>query len=395
MSQVMLGRLVRVSPISGVGALVKRMRLSHRWLVLGWLSVIAGFLVLSYYSVIAGWMLAYVARATSGALYGLTADGAGALFSSLVQDPEKQLFWHSLFIAMTMLAVVRGVRHGLEPVIRYVVPAMLGLLVVLVIYSASVGAFGRAVDALIVPDFTRLTGEGILVALGDAFFSLGLGAGAMMMYGAFLPENVSIARLSVAVALLDTAAAVLGGLVVLPLLFDGGNELVGGVGLVFQVIAVAFDPLPLGGLMRSLFFTMLVLVAWMSAIALIEPVIAWLVETREITRFRAAMLSGIVLWQIGVVMILSFNYWKFSFSILGQEKALGLLDITLIITSNLMLPACGILFAVFAGWALTTHMTREAMAMRSPCAYDIWLWLTRLAVPAGLLLILFNMRLFI
>ena len=113
------------------------------------------------------------------------------------------------------------------------------------------------------------------------------------------------------------------------------------------------------------------------------------------SRFRAATLSGLALWLVGVTMILSFNYWKFSFSILGQEKTLGLLDIMLIITTNLMLPASGILFAVFAGWVLTTHMTHEAMAMRSPCSYDIWLWLTRLAVPAGVLLIVFNMRLFI
>ncbi len=395
MAQVMLGRLARLSPVNAVATLVKRHRLSHRWLGLGWLAVLAGFLVLSYFSVIAGWIVAYVVRALSGALYGLTSDGAGAVFASLVRDPEKQLFWHSLFIIMTMLVVARGVRHGLDPVVRYAVPLMLGLFVVLMIYSSSVGALVQAAGALLVPDFNRLTGDGILTALGDSFFSLGLGTGVMMMYGAYLPAHASVARVSAVVVGMDVLVGIVAAFVVLPLLFNTGSELVGGAELVFQVVAVAFDPLPLGGIARLLFFILLALVAWLSAIALIEPMVAWLVESREISRARAALYCGALLWLLGLMMILSFNYWKFSFSVLGQTKSLGLLDILVILTSNIMLPISAILSSLFAGWALSSSLTQEAMALRSPCTYDIWLWSVRVLVPLCLLLVLFNMRLFL
>ena len=395
MAQLLLGQVERKSPINGIAALIRRGRLTQRWKIVGWLAVISGFLVLSYFSVVGGWMLAYVLRALSGALYGLTVDGAGELFSTLMRDPEKQLFWYSLFLVMTLVVVARGVRHGLEAVARYAVPGMIGLLAILAIYSASVGAFSQAAAALLVPDFNRLSGEGILTALGDAFFSLGLGTGMMIMYGAYLPPQVSIARVAAIVVAADVLAAVLGAFVVLPLMFDAGGELAGDAVLVFQVMAVAFDPLPLGGVMRTLFFVSLVLVTWMSCIALLEPVVAWLVESRNLSRTRAVLICGAVLWLLGLMLILSFSYWKFSFSVFGESKSFGMFDVLSILTTNMVLPISAIFSALFVGWALTSHMTRASMALRSPCTYDIWLWLVRVGVPVWLLVILFNTRLFL
>ena len=395
MAQLLLGRLERKSPINGIAALIRRGRLTQRWMVLGWLAIMSGLLVLAYFSVVGGWMLAYVLRALSGALYGLTVDGAGELFSTLMRDPEKQLFWYSLFLIMTLLVVARGVRHGLEAAVRYAVPGILGLLVILAVYSASVGAFSPAAAALLVPDFNRLSGEGILTALGDAFFSLGLGTGVMIMYGAYLPPQASIARVATMVVAADVLAAVLGAFVVLPLMFDAGGEPAGDAVLVFQVMAVAFDPLPLGGVMRVLFFVLLVLVAWMSCIALLEPVVAWLVESRNVSRTRAALMCGALLWLLGLMLILSFGYWKFAFSIFGEIKSFGMFDVFSILTTNMLLPITAILSAIFAGWALTSSMTRASMALRSPCTYDIWLWLVRVGVPLWLLVVLFNARLFV
>ena len=395
MAQLLLGRLERKSPINGVAALIRRGRLTQHWRVFGWLAVMSGLLVLSYFSVVGGWMLAYVLRAFSGALYGLTVDGAGELFSTLMRDPEKQLFWFSLFLIMTLLVVARGVRHGLEAVVRYAVPGMLGLLTILAIYSASVGAFSQAAAALWVPDFNRLSGEGILTALGDAFFSLGLGTGAMIMYGAYLPPQVSIARMAATVVAADVLAAVLSAFVVLPLMLDAGGELAGDAVLVFQVMAVAFDPLPLGGVMRVLFFVFLVLVAWMSCIALVEPVVAWWVESYSLSRTRAVLMCGAMLWLLGLMLILSFSYWKFSFSVLGEIKSFGMFDVLSLLTTNILLPVTAILSALFVGWAVTSPVTRASMALRSPCTYDIWLWLVRVGVPVWLLVVLFNARLFL
>jgi len=390
--QLMLGRLGRLSPINTVRDLIQRARLSHGWLWLGVLTVAVGFLILSYYSVIAGWLLAYVARSAAGVLSGLNADSAGNVFSAFVDDPEKQLFWHSLFMVMTMVVVGRGVRHGFEAVIKFIVPMLLVLLVLLAVYAAVVGDIAHCVDYFFVPNFLKLSGRGVLTALGDAFFSLGLGAGAMMMYGAYLPAHTSIARVAALVVLIDTATAVISGVAVLPVLYAGSGAPAQGPELVFRALTVSFDALPFGGLMRLVFFVLLVLVAWTSSIALAEPAVAWLIESRSMSRFRATIVSGTCAWLLGIVTILSFNQWKFSFRLLGVTKLLGLFDVLQVLTSSFMMPMIGMLSALFSAWVLTTVMTREALAMRSPCTYDAWLWLTRLAVPAWLLIVFFNMR---
>lgn len=393
--QLMAGRLGRLSPVNTVRDLIKRGRHSRGWLWLGALSVAVGFLVLSYYSVIAGWLLAYVARSAAGVLNGLNADSAASVFSAFVRAPEKQMFWHSLFMVMTMVVVGRGVRHGLEAVARFVVPALLILLVLLAVYSLTVGDVVHCVHYFFVPDFLKLSGKGVLTALGDAFFSLGLGTGAMMMYGAYLPGHTSIVRVAALVVLIDTAAAVVAGVAVLPILYASGGTPAEGPALVFQALAVSFDTLPFGESVRVLFFVLLVLVSWMSSIALAEPFVAWLIESRGMTRFRASVYSGMAAWLLGMVMILSFNRWKFSFNVLGVKKTLGMFDVTEVLTSSLMMPVIGVLAALFCAWALSKVMTREALAMRSPCTYDAWLWLTRLAVPLWVLIVFANMRLFL
>ncbi|MHB8454194.1 MAG: sodium-dependent transporter [Acidiferrobacterales bacterium] len=392
--ELMLGRLGRLSPVNTIRDLIRRARLSHGWLWLGALSVVSGFLVLSYYSVIAGWLLAYVARSAGGVLNGLNADSAASTFSAFVDDPEKQLFWHSLFMVMTMAVVARGVRYGLESVTRIVVPVLLVLLVLLAIYAAVVGDIVHCVDYFFVPNFLKLSGKGVLTALGDAFFSLGLGVGVMMMYGAYLPVNTSIARAAALVVLIDTITAIVAGVAVLPVLYSGGGTPAEGPALAFRALTVSFDALPLGALMRLVFFVLLVLVAWTSSIALAEPVVAWLIESRGMNRARASIVTGLCAWFLGIITILSFNQWKFSFQLFGITKSLGLFDVMEVLTSSFLMPVTGMLAAIFSAWVLSTVMTRETLAMRSQCTYDAWLWLTRLAVPAWLLIVFFNMRIF-
>jgi neurotransmitter:Na+ symporter, NSS family len=395
MTQVMLGRLGRQSPVGTMRHLVRRARVSHRWVIAGGLSVAVAFLILSYYSAIAGWLLAYLVRAVLGGLAGQSPDGAGALFAALIRDPEKQLFWYSLFIFLTMVVTARGVRQGIEVAAKVAVPVLLGLLVVLAVYAVSVGELNQSLRLFLAPDFTRLSGIGLLTALGDAFFSLGLGVGVMLLYGAYLPADVPIARVSVLVVAIDCVAGILGGLIVFPVALAAGPETQAGAGLVFQSLVVAFDGLPGGGLLRVLFFFMLVLVAWMSSIAFAELVVAWLVERFALTRVRAAALTGAAAWVMGVATILSFNYWRFTFPAFGQIKTYGFFDLLQILTSSIMLPVIGLLLALFGGWVLKPATTREILNLRSPCAYDAWLWLTRLAVPVWMLIVLVNMRLYL
>lgn len=391
-SEAMLGRAGRCSPISAMRRLGERSRADPNWVLLGGITVCAGFLIFTYLSVIASWTIAYSFRSAVGVFDGQTLDGVGSLFTAFVKDPEKQLFWHALFIAMTMVVVARGVKAGLEPVIKVVMPLMFILLFVLLGYVTTLEDFELAVEAMLYPDFTKLSWLSVLTAMGHAFFSLGLGVGAVMMYGAFLSETVSIPKVSVMVALIDTVVAVLAGIIVFSILFAGNMENASGPGLLFQTIPVAFDNIGQGRIMATLFFILLVVVAWMTAIALVEPAMTWLEEVIDMQRPKAALLCGLSAWGLGIMTILSFNVWAFSFKYFGVDKKLGFFDVIQILTSNFLLPIGGILIALFSGWVLSHDVARRQHGARSPCAFDAWKWVVRIIVPALLLIISFNIR---
>lgn len=388
MSEVLLGRIGRGSPVAVFRDLGRPTPAGVRWVVVGGIGVLGGFLILTYLSVIAAWALGYFVRSVLGVFDGLTADGVASIFAGMVRDPEKQLFWHSGFVAATMLVAVRGVRRGLEPAVKLLVPLLFVLLLVLLAYSVALGGFDDAAAFLFAPDFTKLSPMVWLTALAHLFFSLGLGMGLMLMYGAYLKSEASVARVALTVVGLDTFTAIAGALIVFSVLFAGSVEPAAGPGLVFQAIPLAFDHLPLGRWFASIFFGLLVIVALLTAIGLVEPALVWLHERFGLERRRAVVACGLIAWAFGIVVILSFNYWQFSFRFLGVEKKLGAFDLLQIVTAYGMLPLTGLLIAVFAGWMLGKERARTELGLRSPCVFDMWLWLARLVIPA-LLLVLF------
>ncbi|BAU48998.1 transporter [Sulfurifustis variabilis] len=388
-SEVLLGRMGRGSPVAVFRDLGRSTRAGVRWVVVGGIGVLGGFLIFTYLSVIAGWALGYFVRSVLGVFDGLTADGVASVFANMVNDPEKQLFWHSAFVVATMLVAARGVRRGLEPAVKLLVPLLFVLLLVLLTYSAALGGFDDAAAFLFVPDFTRLSPMVWLAALAHLFFSLSLGMGLMLVYGAYLKSEASVPRVALTVVGLDTFASVAGAVIVFAVLFAGGVEPAAGPGLVFQAIPLAFDHLPLGRWFASIFFGLLVVVALLTAMGLVEPALVWLHERFGLERRRAVVLCGIIAWALGLVVILSFNHWQFSFRFLGVEKRLGAFDLLQIVTAYGMLPLTGLLVAVFAGWMLGAERVRTELGMRSPCVFDMWLWLVRLVIPALLLVLFF------
>ncbi|MDH3309673.1 MAG: sodium-dependent transporter [Gammaproteobacteria bacterium] len=391
MAEFALGRSGRASPIGTFRYLTRRAHANPLWKLVGWMGVLSVFLILSYLSVIAGWVIAYLVRSAFGVFAGLTADGMNAQFAHMVRDPERQLFWHTLFMIVTMLMVARGVRHGLEAVVRYAVPLLLGLLLGLTIYVATTDAFRHATTVFFTPDFGKLTGMGVLAAMSHAFFSLGLGAGAMLMYGAYLSVEVRILRLSFNVVGIDTLTSLAVTLVILSLLSAGNVELSSGPSLVFQSLPLAFDHIPYGRLLIVVFFVLLVMAALTSAIALAEPVMVWLSEQFGMSLRRSALLCGLGAWSLGVATILSFHDWAFSFKVFGVVKKLGFFDIMQLLTAHVLLPVSGILMAFFAGWALKPDMLREVLHLRPAWLYFVWLWLIRVVIPGLLLLVLIKL----
>ncbi len=384
MAEVMLGRRGRQSPINTMATLAAEEGRPAVWSLLGWFGVVAGFLILSYYSVIAGWALSYVFRAASGMFQGATADGISSIFTSLVTDPEKLLAWHTLFMVATMIIVARGVKHGLEKAVSYLMPSLFVLLIILLFYSMSTGYFAQGVEFLFKPDFSKLTSESILTAMGHAFFTLSLGMGAIMVYGSYLPKDTSISKASMLIAGADTMVALMAGLVIFPIVFANSLEPGAGPGLIFQTLPIAFGQMDAGVLIGTLFFVLLVFAAWSSSISLIEPAVAWLVENRGMNRIYASVFIGIVTWFIGIGTLLSFNLWS-------EKRLFGLNFFELLdyLTANIMLPLGGLFIAIFAGWLMRVESSKSELRT-SESGYNIWLVLVRVVAPVAVMLVFLN-----
>ncbi len=386
MAEVMLGRRGRQNPVNSLSSLASEEDRHPAWKYLGWTGVIAGFLILSYYSVIAGQALAYVFRSFSGVFEGVTAAGSQSIYTALTSDPERLLAWHTVFIVLTMVVVSRGVKGGLEKLIRFIMPALFVLLLVLVGYAANTGDyFSQGLHFLFNPDFSKLSDDSILTAMGHAFFTLSLGMGAIMVYGSYLPKNTSIAKASITIAIADTLVALLAGMAIFPLVFANGLETGAGPGLIFETLPIAFGHMAGGSLFGGLFFLLLVFAAWSSAISLIEPAIAWLVENKNVSRRRASVYAGFATWLLGLLTVFSFNIGKDW--ILFGKTMFELLDY---LTANIMLPLGGLAIAIFAGWLMKQSSTEEELAINKTIHYKVWQVLIRYVTPIAVIIVFLN-----
>jgi len=384
MSEILIGRRGRRNPIATMELLGKEEGSSGNWRLVGSMGVLAGILILSYYSVIAGWTLAYVLKSASGVFVGANAETVGAEFSSFVGNWKTIGFFHTLFMALAIFVVARGVERGLEQAVRFMVPALLVLMLVLLGYSMSSGYFGQGVAFMFTPDFDKLTWDSVLAALGQAFFTLSIGMGAIMAYGAYLPEETSITGASAAVVTADTAIAILAGLAIFPLVFANGLDPADGPGLVFQTLPLAFGQMPGGVFFSTIFFVLLAFAAWTSAIGLMEPAVAWIVEHYNRTRAQATVTIGVLIWAIGFGTVLSFN-------VLADKTFLAgtVFDNIDYLTSNIMLPLGGLLITIFAGWVMCRNSSSDELGSAGTL-YKAWRLLARFVAPIGILFVLIN-----
>ena len=376
MAEVMVGRRGRQSPINTMITLAKEENANSHWKWLGWSGVLAGFLILSYYSVIAGWTLSYILDSARGTFTGMDGKAVESVFNNLIGSPGALVFWHSLFMVLTMIVVARGVQQGLEKAIRFLMPALFVLLVIMVGYALSTDAFGKGISFLFTPDFSKITTEGVIKAMGQAFFTLSLGMGAIMIYGSYMPHDASIAKTSITVAMCDTGVALLAGIAIFPIVFANGLEPGAGPGLVFVTLPIAFGQMPGGVFFGTVFFVLLTFAAWSSSISLIEPFVAWLVENKGMTRNRASIISGLITWVVGLGTVFSFNIW--ADATLGGKTFFDWLDY---LTSNIMLPLGGLLIGVFAAWIIKKQSSVDELGLGDGMAYNVWNVLTRYFTP--------------
>lgn len=387
MTEVMLGRRARRSPIGAMRYNSETETGGHRWGVVGIIATVTAFIILSFYSVVAGWALPFVVHAVGGAFTGASAEEIGGLFGSLVSSPGELTIWHTLFMLLTVGVSAAGVRAGVERAVRWLMPALAVMLLLLVGYNVANGAMGEAVAFLFQPDFSKLSAEGMLAAMGHSFFTLSLASGAMMAYGSYLPGNASIARASVTVAIMDTVIALTAGLAIFPIVFGNGLEPGAGPGLVFQTLPIAFGKMPGGVFFGTLFFVLLVVAAWTSSLSMLESQAAWL-EEKGLSRSTGAIVAGVAAWLVGMTTVFSLNIWS-DFAPLDAVpmfEGKTLFDIYDFLTANIFMPLGGLLMAVFAGWVMSRKASAEALGMPE-WLYRVWLVIMRFVAPAAILVI--------
>ena len=385
LAEVYLGKRGRLNPIASIKYISEKENRSRNWQVIGLIGILAGILILSYYAVIAGWTMAYSVRTAFGTLNNIDAVGAATMFENLISDPERLLAWHTIFMIITTVVVARGVKSGLESAVVRLMPALLVLLLALVIFSSIEGKFYDGLRFMLYPDFSQVTWKTVFVAMGQAFFSLSLGMGALMVYGSYLSSDISIPQTCVIIALLDTIVALLAGLAIFPIVLSSGLEMTQGPGLIFQTLTVAFATMPGGQLFGTLFFILLIFAAWTSSISLIEPMIIWLIEKYNITRIRAATIAATFAWLIGIGTILSFN--------IGAEiKIFNMTIFELLdyLTSNILLPMGGIMITIFVGWLVAKENIDVELEIKSNILRFIWYFSARIVAPIAVIFVMLN-----
>ena len=377
-AETMLGRRSQRNPIETMELLTEEAGADKNWHYLGWMGVVAGLLILSYYSVIAGWASAYVLKAFTGSFFDADAAQIRQLFDEFIASPIQLIFWHSAFMLATMLIVVRGVNKGLEKAVQYLMPTLFILLFLLVAYAMTTDSYFQGLKFLFIPDFSKLTSGSILTAMGHAFFTLSLGMGAIMVYGSYLPKNISIAKTTLLIAGADTVVALLAGIAIFPIVFANNLQPDSGPGLIFQTLPIAFGAMTGGWLMGISFFVMLVIAALTSSISLVEPAVAWLVENKNFSRQKACLWTGLSTWLLGIGSIFSFNVW--ANVKLFDRSIFQLLDY---LTANLMLPIGGFSIAIFAGWIMSRQSSEQELKMPTVQSYQIWKILISYVAPSA------------
>ncbi len=385
MAELLIGRRGKMSPINSIRNLAKAEGAARLWGWIGGINVLAVFVIMSFYSVIAGWAIAYIPKAATGVLQGLSGAEADALFDDLLASPGQMAFFHGVFIGLTIFIVGQGVQKGIERAVKFLMPSLFVLLLVLVGYAAVKGDFAGAVAFLFQADFSKIDANVLLSAIGQAFFSVSVAMGLLISYGSYLNKEINITRAAIIIAGADTLVALLAGLVIFPLVFANGLDAAEGPGLLFVTLPIAFGNMPAGALFGTVFFALILVSAVTSSIAGFEPIVAWADEHRGMKRGLSALIIGIAAWLVGLLTVFSFNLWGDFYPLDAFEsfKGKSMFDLLAYFTNDLMLPLGGALLAIFAGWVMSRDNTREELGLPDGPVYAIWLLLVRYLCPVA------------
>jgi NSS family neurotransmitter:Na+ symporter len=340
------------------------------WGRFGFLSVVAPFLILSYYGVIAGWTVHYAFTSLTGSLF--TSRDYTNTFTTFAGS-YLPLFWQLLIMVATGVVVAKGIAGGIEKFNKVLIPGFAIILVVLMIHSLTLPNAGAGVEFFLKPDFSKLTAESALVALGHAFFSLSLGMGTMLTYGAYVHRSQSLGKAAIAIGGGDLLYAFVAGLIIFPTVFSVGIKPTEGVGLVFMALPAAFAAMPFGQLFGFLFFILLAIAAVTSTVGLLEVPVAYVMDKWKLSRKHSTFYTTVAIFLIGVPSTLSLGpLAKFT---LGGKTYFDWFDF---ICSNILLPLGGLLVVLFSGYAWKKAGEEAGL---SGFWYKLWMLCLRYLAP--------------
>lgn len=314
--------------------------ISRRWRFLGLFAVIISLIGLSYYSVLGGWLLRYIGVALHG-----TGGEAKAFFEGFTADANQQIIFYSLYMLLTLMIVIRGVSRGIEKTCKVLMPVLFLFLLVLAVRSCTLPGAAEGIRFFLMPDFSKITPKVCLMALGQVFFSLSVGAGAGITYGAYLGKQEHIPKTAGMVAGFDTLAAFVAGMAILPAVFSAGKSPDMGPGLIFVILPEAFAAMPGGSFFAFIFFILVLFASVTTTIAFMEVVVAFFVQTVQLSRIKSTLIVAVLATSIGVPCALSFGQWE-KFKIFGKT----FFELADYCVSNVFLPISAILTCIFIGW---------------------------------------------
>ena len=389
-AEFIIGRRSRRNPAEAAGEVAASFGRSRWWNSIGVLGTAATFFIMSYYTVVGGWVLAFAWKSISGELAALSRPALERHFHEFLSSPLRVGAWHLAFVVLVGSISARGVNRGIELANKIRAPGLLILLLILVAYALVTGDVSQGLSFAFAPDFGRLSPNVVLAAVGQAFFATGVGMGMMLAYGAYVPRGASLIRAALVISGSIVHVSLLATLMIFPLVYRYGLNPAQGAELVFNVLPTVFWEMPGGRMVGILFFLLLVLAALTPSLAGLEPMVAWLVQRRGLSRSRAAFVAAAGVWVLGIGSVLSFNAWAHwsPFAGIARLRNMTVFDVLDFVSSNLMLPIGALLTCTFIGWRLPRSLVDGELPEETAGARRLLVFLLRYVCPLGIAAIL-------
>ncbi|WP_394137735.1 sodium-dependent transporter [Cytobacillus oceanisediminis] len=354
------------------------------WTITGKLGVIGCFLLLSFYAVVGGWVLIYTVMAVGGQI--ITPDAAyPELFGSVTSTPGLTLIGLAAFLLINIIVITFGIQNGIEKASKYMMPLLFVFFIVLVIRALTLDGAMEGVKFFLNPDFSKVTGESALYALGQSFFALAVGFSCMVTYSSYLDKKVSIPASAGSVVVMNIFISILAGLAIFPVVFAFGFEPAEGPGLLFMVLPAVFSQIPMGEFFLAIFLLLFLFATLTSSFSMLEIIVSAFIENGKHTRKKISWLSGIVVFAAGIPAALSFSLLG-DFTIFGKN----VFDATDFLVSNILLPLGSLLIALFISYKMSKQLVKDEFTISntlSPAMYTTWSFLMKWVVPITIIVV--------